>query len=45
MDVPGLVNYLVLDETATNGKTDIHIFRYNGAIWQEVGRTMNLSES
>ena len=32
-------------ETATNGKTDIHIFRYNGAIWQEVGRTMNLSES
>ncbi len=32
-------------ETATDGKTDIHIFRYNGAIWQEVGRTMNLSES
>ena len=32
-------------ETATNGKIDIHIFRYNGAIWQEVGRTMNLSES
>ena len=32
-------------ETATNGKTDIHVFRYNGAIWQEVGRTMNLSES
>ena len=32
-------------ETATNGKTDIHVFRYNGAIWQELGRTMNLSES
>ncbi len=32
-------------ETATNGKTDIHVFRYNGAVWQEVGRTMNLSES
>jgi len=32
-------------ETATDAKTDIHIFRYNGAIWQEVGRTMNLSES
>ncbi len=32
-------------ETATNGKTDIHVFRYNGAIWQEIGRSMNLSES
>ncbi len=32
-------------ETATNGKTDLHVFRYNGAVWQEVGRTMNLSES
>ena len=32
-------------ETATDGKTDIHVFRYNGAIWQEVGRSMNLSES
>ena len=32
-------------ETATNGKTDIHVFRYNGAVWQEIGRTMNLSES
>jgi hypothetical protein len=32
-------------ETATDAKTDIHIFRYNGAVWQEVGRTMNLSES
>ena len=32
-------------ETASDGKTDIHVFRYNGAIWQEVGRSMNLSES
>jgi len=32
-------------ETATNGKTDLHVFRYNGAIWQEIGRSMNLSES
>ena len=32
-------------ETATDGKTDLHVFRYNGAIWQEVGRTMNLSTS
>ncbi len=32
-------------ETATNGKTDIHIFKYNGSVWQEIGRSMNLSES
>ena len=32
-------------ETATDGKTDLHVFRYNGAVWQEVGRTLNLSES
>ena len=31
--------------TSTDGKTDILIFRYNGAVWQEVGRTLNLSES
>ena len=31
--------------TDTNGKTDILVFRYNGAVWQEVGRTLNLSES
>jgi len=31
--------------TSTNGKTDILVFRYNGAVWQEVGRTLNLSES
>jgi len=32
-------------ETAADTKTDHHVFRYNGAIWQEVGRTLNLSES
>ena len=31
--------------TSTAGKTDILVFRYNGAVWQEVGRTLNLSES
>ena len=31
--------------TDTDAKTDIFVFRYNGAVWQEVGRTLNLSES
>jgi hypothetical protein len=31
--------------TDTNAKTDILVFRYNGAIWQEVGRTLNIPES
>ena len=31
--------------TDTDGKTDIFVFRYNGAIWQEVGRTLNIPES
>ncbi len=31
--------------TSTDGKTDILVFRYNGAVWQEVGRTLNLSKS
>ena len=31
--------------TSSDGKTDILVFRYNGAVWQEVGRTVNLSES
>ena len=31
--------------TSTDAKTDILVFKYNGAIWQEVGRTLNLSES
>ena len=31
--------------TSTDGKTDILVFKYNGSIWQEVGRILNLSES
>ena len=31
--------------TSADSKTDILVFRYNGAVWQEVGRTLNLSES
>ena len=31
--------------TDTYAKTDILVFRYNGAIWQEVGRTLNIPES
>ena len=31
--------------TSADGKTDILVFRYNGSVWQEVGRTLNLSES
>jgi len=31
--------------TSADGKTDILVFRYNGAVWQEVGRTLNLGES
>ena len=31
--------------TETDGKTDIFVFRYNGSIWQEVGRTLNIPES
>ena len=31
--------------TSADGKADILVFRYNGAVWQEVGRTLNLSES
>ena len=31
--------------TSTAGKTDILVCKYNGAVWQEVGRTLNLSES
>jgi len=37
---------IVEDNTITKLiNNDIHVFRYNGAVWQEVGRTMNLSES
>ena len=35
----------VFDLMSTDGKTDILVFRYNSAVWQEVGRTLNLSES
>ncbi len=31
--------------TDTNGKTDLFVFRYNGSIWQEIGRTLNIPES
>ena len=31
--------------TDTNAKTDIFVFKYNGSIWQEVGRTLNIPES
>ena len=31
--------------TDTDGKTDILSFRYNGAIWQEIGRTLDIPES
>ena len=31
--------------TDTDAKTDIFVFRYNGAIWQEIGRTLNIPES
>ena len=31
--------------TDTDAKVDIFIFKYSGAVWHEVGRTLNLSES
>ena len=31
--------------TDTDAKTDIFVWKYNGAIWQEVGRTLNIPES
>jgi len=31
--------------TATANKTDIHVFRYNGAVWQEIGRVQNLAQT
>ena len=31
--------------TSADGKADILVFKYNGAVWQEVGRTLNLGES
>jgi hypothetical protein len=29
--------------TSVSGQTDILVFKYNGAVWQEVGRTLNMS--
>ena len=31
--------------TATANKTDIFTFRYNGSVWQEIGRTQNLAQT
>ena len=31
--------------TATANKTDIFTFRYNGSVWQEIGRVQNLAQS
>ena len=31
--------------TATANKTDIFAFRYNGSVWQEVGRVQNLAQT
>ena len=31
--------------TATANKTDIFAFRYNGSVWQEIGRSQNMAQS
>ena len=31
--------------TATNSKTDIFSFRYNGSVWQEIGRVQNMAQT
>ena len=31
--------------TATANKTDIFTFRYNGSVWQEIGRVQNLAQT
>ena len=31
--------------TATASKTDIFTFRYNGSVWQEIGRVQNLAQT
>ena len=31
--------------TSTDAKTDILVFRFNGSVYQEVGRTLNISEA
>ena len=34
-----------LTATATANKTDIFSFRYNGSVWQEIGRVQNLAQT
>ena len=31
--------------TATASKTDIYTFRYNGSVWQEIGRVQNMAQT
>jgi len=31
--------------TATANKTDIFAFRYNGSVWQEIGRSQNMAQT
>ncbi len=31
--------------TATDAKTDIFAFRYNGSVWQEIGRSQNMAQT
>ena len=31
--------------TATASKTDILTFRYNGSVWQEIGRVQNMAQT
>ena len=31
--------------TATANKTDIFSFRYNGSVWQEIGRVQNMAQT
>jgi len=31
--------------TATDAKTDIFTFRYNGSVWQEIGRVQNMAQT
>ena len=34
-----------MTRTATANKTDIFSFRYNGSVWQEIGRVQNLAQT
>ena len=31
--------------TATDAKTDIYTFKYNGSVWQEIGRVQNMAQT